>query len=172
MKEVWLGYRYFGYWYAMKMLTISPEKCQNCRSCELICSFTKIGEFNPNESAVVVLSYEDSAASIPVMCMHCEDAACMKVCPVSAISRDMFGAVTIDENKCVRCKMCTGACPLGNVFYSDIAKKIIKCDLCGGNPQCVRICPTGAIKYEEGNAANISKKKIVAAKFKDLFAEG
>ncbi len=155
----------------MKILTISPEKCQNCRSCELICSFNKIGEFNPNESAVVVLSYEESAVSMPVMCMQCEDAACMKICPVKAISRDENGAVISDSNKCVLCKMCVSVCPLGNVFYSSAAKKIIKCDLCGGDPQCVRICPTGAIQYVEGTAANINKKKIVAAKFKDLFAE-
>lgn len=156
----------------MKTLTISPEKCQNCRSCELICSFSKIGEFNPNESAVVVLSYDESSVSMPVMCMQCEDASCIKVCPVSALSRDGNGAVIADPNKCVLCKMCISACPLGNIFYSAIAKKIIKCDLCGGDPRCVRICPTGAIQYVEGNAANINKKKVVAAKFKDLFAEG
>jgi len=155
----------------MKILTISPEKCQNCRSCELICSFNKIGEFNPKESAVVVLSYEEAAISVPAMCMQCEDAACMKVCPVNAISRNEIGAVISDPNKCVACKMCISACPLGNISFSSVARKIIKCDLCGGDPQCARICPTGAIQYVEGTSANINKKKVVAEKFRDLFAE-
>ena len=155
----------------MKILTISPEKCLNCRSCELICSFNKIGEFNPRESAVIVLSYKESAISVPVMCMQCEDAACMKVCPVSAISRDEDGAVITDPNKCIACKMCISACPLGNISYSYVGKNIIKCDLCGGEPNCAKICPTGAIQYVEGTTANINKKKIVAAKFNDLFAE-
>lgn len=79
-----------------KILTISPDKCLSCRSCELICSFNKTGEFNPRESAVNVLAYEEAAISVPVMCMQCEDPACMKVCPVGAISRDENGAVVSD----------------------------------------------------------------------------
>lgn len=154
-----------------KILTISPDKCLNCRSCELICSFNKIGEFNPRESAVTVLLYEEAAISVPVMCMQCEDAACMKVCPVGAFSRDENGAVVTNRKKCFGCKMCISACPLGNISYSPIEKKIMKCDLCGGDPNCAKICPTGAIKYEDATMANISKKKVIAEKFKDLFAE-
>jgi Fe-S-cluster-containing dehydrogenase component len=25
--------------------------------------------------------------------------------------------------------------------------KVVKCELCGGNPQCVKYCATGAIEY-------------------------
>lgn len=154
-----------------KILTISPDKCLNCRSCELICSFSKIGEFNPRESAVSVLSYEESAISVPVMCMQCEDAACMKVCPVGAISRDQNGAVAADQKKCIVCKTCVSACPMGNITISTVKKGIIKCDLCGGDPKCAKICPSGAIQYDEDTTANIRKKKVIASKFRDLFAE-
>lgn len=150
---------------------VYPEKCINCRSCELACSFNKIGEFNPRESAVSVLLYEEAAIAVPVMCMQCEDAACMKVCPVGAMKRDENGAVVPDPQKCIACKMCVSACPLGNISFSSARKKIIKCNLCGGDPQCAKVCPSGAIEYIEGNTANISKKKIVASKFKDLFTE-
>lgn len=154
-----------------KFLTISPEKCQNCRSCELICSFNKIGEFNPRESAVNILFHEEAAISIPVMCLQCEDAACIKVCPVGAMTREASGAVVPDPNKCIGCKMCVSACPMGNAVYSTAHKRIVKCDLCGGDPQCAKICPSGAIQYVDAEVANISKKRIVAEKFKDLFAE-
>lgn len=154
-----------------KILTISPEKCIGCRSCELICSFNKTGEFNPQEAAVTVLSYEEAAISVPVMCMQCEDAACMKVCPVGAISRNNDGAVVTDGKKCIVCKMCISACPLGNISFSANARKIVKCDLCGGNPNCAQFCPAGAILYTEATTAGIKRKKAIAEKFKDLFGE-
>ena len=154
-----------------KILTISPEKCTNCRSCELICSFNKTAEFNPKESAVNVLFYEEAAISVPVMCMQCEDAACLKVCPVEAIQRDENGAVLPDTKKCIGCKMCISACPMGNITFSSVQKKIVKCNLCGGDPMCAKVCPSGAIQFVEGTSANINKKRILADKFKDLFAE-
>ena len=154
-----------------KILTISPEKCIGCRSCELICSFIKIGEFNPRESAVNVLSYEEVAISVPVMCMQCEDAACMNVCPVDAFSRDENGAVVSDSKKCIVCKLCISACPLGNISFSSAERQIVKCDLCGGDPNCAKVCPSGAIRFVDGSTANMNKKRMIAEKFKDLFAE-
>lgn len=150
---------------------ISPEKCLGCRSCELACSFGRDNEFNPKHAAVSVLTYEEAAISVPIMCMQCEDAACAKVCPVGAISRDENGAVVTDESKCIVCKMCISACPLGNISFNSVKRKVVKCNLCGGNPRCAQICPVGAIEYKEGNEANLSKKKAIAGKFKELFGE-
>lgn len=155
----------------VKFLTISPEKCIGCRSCEMMCSYAKLGEFNPREAAVKVVSYEEAAISVPVMCFQCEDAACMNVCPVGALSRDKNGAVVPNQKKCIACKLCISACPFGNVSFSSVKKKIVKCTLCGGHPNCVKICPTGAIQYVDGTTANINKKRVVAEKFKELFAE-
>lgn len=115
--------------------------------------------------------YEEAAISVPIMCMQCEDPACEKVCPVGAFWRDKNGAVISDPKKCIVCKLCVSACPMGNISVSPITKKIVKCTLCGGDPACVRVCPSGAIKYEDATTGNISKKKIIAEKFKDLFAE-
>ncbi len=137
----------------------------------MICSFNKIGEFNPREAAVNVLIYEEAAIAVPVMCMQCEEAACMKVCPVDAFSRDENGAVVPDPKKCLVCKLCVSACPLGNISFSATQKKIVKCNLCDGDPYCAKICPTGAIQYVDGSTANIDKKRIIADKFKELFAE-
>ena len=43
------------------------------------------------------------------------------------------------------CKVCTIACPFGTVNYNSDTGKVVKCDLCGGDPRCVPFCPTGAI---------------------------
>ena len=60
-----------------KQLMIKPEKCISCRTCELVCSFGHYQEFNPKLSNVTVMDYEKAAVTIPVMCMQCEEPACM-----------------------------------------------------------------------------------------------
>jgi Fe-S-cluster-containing hydrogenase component 2 len=154
-----------------KILMISPEKCIGCRTCELICSFNRDKEFNPKHSAVSVISYEEALISIPMMCMQCENPSCMKVCPAHAIVKMDNGAVVIDENKCIGCKMCVSACPLGNITYNSKNKKLIKCNLCNGSPKCAEFCPSGAIQYKETTPANLNKKKKIAEGFKELFGE-
>lgn len=144
-----------------KILMISPEKCINCGTCEAVCS----------NSGVDLVYFEEVEIAVPVMCMQCEDAACMKVCPKGAISRDENGAVLPDPQKCVACKMCISACPFGNISFNPQKKQIVKCNLCGGNPRCAKYCPTQAIHYEEDTLANKSKKRVVASKFKQLFEE-
>ena len=142
-----------------KILMISPKKCIDCKTCEAVC---------PN-SAVNVITFEEAEISVPIMCMQCEDAACMKVCPQRAVSRDENGAVVVDPKKCIGCKMCISACPLGNIHYNTRQKKIMKCNLCGSNPACVKYCPTRAIEYVDGTIENVTKKRIAASKFKELF---
>lgn len=144
-----------------KILTIFPENCTNCGTCEAVC---------PN-AGVDVIHFEEVGVSVPVMCLQCEDAACMKVCPKKAIIRDESGAVIPDMKKCIACKMCVSACPFGNITFSAAKKKIMKCDLCGGNPKCAKFCPSEAIQYVDDTKGNISKKRVVAAKFKELFIE-
>jgi len=153
-----------------KILVITPEKCTGCRTCELVCSFAKTHEFNPKTSRVSVFSYDEAAISVPMMCMQCEEPSCMAVCPLSAISKTEEG-VFIDDKKCIGCKMCVSACPLGNITFSAVEKKIVKCNLCDGNPQCAEFCPSGAIRFVEATPGNMNRKKAIAGKFKELFGE-
>jgi Fe-S-cluster-containing hydrogenase component 2 len=154
-----------------KILVISPEKCTSCRTCELACSFSHEKEFNPVKSRVSVLSFEKEGISVPIVCMQCDNAACVNVCPVGAISRnDETGAMVINQIACIKCKMCVNACPFGCTGYDDENHFIFKCDLCGGDPQCAQNCPSGAITFKDSNAANMTKKKLIASKLKDVFA--
>lgn len=95
----------------------------------------------------------------------------MKVCTAGAIARTAQGAVAVDEKKCIGCKMCISACPLGNIAYNSRERKVVKCDLCEGEPKCAEFCPSGAIQFKEGTPSNMNKKKIIAEKFKELFGE-
>ncbi|WP_367883613.1 4Fe-4S binding protein [Thermococcus peptonophilus] len=44
------------------------------------------------------------------------------------------GIRIVDDEKCIRCKMCTLVCPIGGVLYDYINHQMIRCDLCGGDP--------------------------------------
>lgn len=155
-----------------KLLTITPEKCTGCRTCELMCSFYHEREFNPVRARVTVITWEKDGCSVPMMCLQCSDAACMQVCPVGAVRRDPYtGAVLVDANRCIRCKMCTNACPFGNNSFDVELDRVLKCDLCGGDPQCAKYCPSGAISYVQDSVANAAKKRLAASKFKELFRE-
>jgi Fe-S-cluster-containing hydrogenase component 2 len=153
-----------------KQLVLKPEKCMGCRTCELVCSFRHNDQFNPTLAAVTVIDYEQQVVSIPVMCLQCEEACCLKVCPVHAISRDEAGAVVMDPKKCIVCKMCMHACPLGNISFSPLTRKVFKCDLCGGDPQCARFCASGAIGFLDP-VSDLDRKKAVADSFRDVFGE-
>lgn len=153
-----------------KLLVVNPDKCTSCRTCELMCSFGRVEVFNPCLSAVTVMDYEAALTSVPVMCMQCDEACCLKVCPVGAITRDESGVVAMNPDKCIVCKMCVSACPLGNISYSPAGRKVFKCDLCGGDPKCAKFCSSGAIQFVDPTEIP-DRKKAVAEKFKDVFGE-
>jgi carbon-monoxide dehydrogenase iron sulfur subunit len=83
-------------------------------------------------------------AEFPHFCVQCEDYPCVKACPQGALSvNKRTEAVQVDEGKCNACGVCIKACP-GRVPHLHPAKKtILICDLCGGKPQCAKVCQEG-----------------------------
>ncbi len=67
--------------------------------------------FNPRLHVV-----KTARLSVPVQCKHCENPACMAVCPVGAISQKEH-CVVIDTQKCMGCKSCMAACPLAPLIW-------------------------------------------------------
>jgi Fe-S-cluster-containing hydrogenase component 2 len=126
--------------------------------------------FNPKTAAVTVYDFERDAITIPVMCLQCDAASCAAVCPTHAINFDSDGRIQYDRERCIVCKLCVQACPLGNISYAPQTRKIVRCDLCDGEPQCAIWCHTGAITYSE-TGAHEDKKRAVAANLKAAMAE-
>lgn len=154
----------------MKQLIIKPEVCYGCRTCELVCSFGHYGQFNPKMANCKVFEYDQASVAIPSVCLQCEDAACMKICPVKAISRDENGAYVMDYNRCIGCKMCMNACPLGNISFHPSIRKVFKCDLCGGDPKCAKFCPSGAISFVDTDAES-DRRAALSETYKELIGE-
>ena len=144
-----------------KILMISHNKCTDCGTCESVCYSDAVN--------VIRIEDDDRAFSVSVMCMQCDDAACLEICPTGALSRDDTDTVVVDSGKCVGCKMCVAACPFGNIQYNSSKKRVMKCDMCGGSPDCVKYCPTQAIEFVYGTESNLKKKRVLASKFRGLF---
>jgi Fe-S-cluster-containing hydrogenase component 2 len=130
-----------------RKIVIRPESCIGCRSCALVCSYGHFKAISPKLASVKVYSMDDFT-EMPLMCMHCDDPECVKVCPTGALARnEKTGAVEIDHDKCIHCGKCVAACKLGNIHKA--FGLTIKCDLCGGFPKCAAVCPAGAIDFIE-----------------------
>jgi carbon-monoxide dehydrogenase iron sulfur subunit len=146
-----------------KVLVINYEKCTGCRLCELVCAVTHDGISNPARSRIKVMKWESEGLYIPMSCQQCQDAPCMNVCPVKAISRDeTLDYVKIDYNICIGCRACVSACPFGAMSYNSTDRKVFKCDLCEGDPQCVRFCEVNAIEYVDADDSSLLKKREAA----------
>jgi len=78
---------------------------------------------------------------VPHLCAQCNDYPCVDSCPVGALSTSTdTKAVLVDREKCTGCGACIRACP-GNVpFLHPGDDKATICDLCGGDPECVKVC--------------------------------
>lgn len=165
----------------------NPDKCIGCRTCMIACVVAHSEEnifykepdtinFNPKLDVI-----KTNKVSAPIQCRHCEDAPCAKVCPNKAISK-IDNVIKVDEKKCIGCKTCMMACPIGaidlatldisdeNKFY--FLEKMVanKCDFCISSeegPACVKVCPTQAFKIVKEDDIDISvkeRRKLAAVK--------
>lgn len=130
----------------MKALIVIAERCIGCRLCEIICSFTHEQVINPKKARLRVVRLHSEPIDVPIFCIQC--GLCVNVCPVNALSRDpKTGAIIVNNDKCVKCKRCLQVCPYGAIILDPTTGRPLICDLCNGNPACVNVCPTGALRY-------------------------
>jgi Fe-S-cluster-containing dehydrogenase component len=111
---------------------------------------------------------------LPVMCQHCSDPECIKVCPTQASHKAANGTVQIDKSKCIGCKLCVKACPYGTRTYNADTKVVEKCTLCqqltsqGKDPQCVSGCVGLARVYGDLDDPKSKVSKLLTASSKNV----
>ena len=151
------------------VLIFSPDRCTGCALCELICSLVHTETCNPERSRIRILRMEQKFVIIQMFCQQCEDAACIAACPVSAIEHnESTGTIKIDHELCIMCEDCLAACPFKGIYCDDIDEKIIACDLCGGDPKCVKYCETKAIEFLVKDSVATQKKKKSLQQLEEL----
>jgi len=131
------------------VIHIDYEKCTGCQSCTIACALKREGVCSLPLGRIQVSRWEAEGIHVPIVCQQCEDAPCMRVCPVSgALTRDPeTQVVTIDYDRCIGCRYCVLNCPFGAMLVNPITRRVMKCDHCEGDPVCVKFCYTKAIQY-------------------------
>jgi len=146
-----------------KVLKIDLQKCTGCRLCELVCSVQHDHVSNPMRSRIRVIKWESEGVYVPMACQQCEDAPCVAACPAKALRRNNeLGRVEIDYDLCIGCRTCVSVCPFGAMHFNARDRKVFKCDLCDGDPQCVKFCEVHAIEFVEVGDVSLNKGREAA----------
>lgn len=140
-------------------------RCIGCESCVWACKEANglsraDGAKKLSDTTYTTLERKGNV-NVRRQCMHCEEPACVSVCPVGALQKSASGAVTYDANKCMGCRYCMIACPFGIPKYEwqSVAPKVQKCTMCSERmgkgakePACTSVCPTGATVFGDRDA--------------------
>ena len=158
-------------------LVIDLDICVGCHACAVNCKewntggqmapLTDLNPYGKDQTGVwfnrihtfeveTADGQENMTTHFPRSCLHCEDAACVTVCPTGAsFKRQADGIVLVDESKCIGCKLCSWACPYGAREFDSDQGVMKKCTLCIDRiynenleeidrvPACVSTCPAG-----------------------------
>lgn len=154
-------------------MSIDPEKCSGCRLCEIACSIKHHGTSNTDFSRIRILHLTPSEKNIPLVCMACDDAPCIKVCPMNARLRETNGAVVTDQERCIGCRACIYICPIGSPSVNPNTHKTMTCDMCKGetSPWCVTACRfEGALKMVDAETSYKEKARKQAERITPAIA--
>ena len=146
---------------------IDVEKCENCNNCFLACKDEHCGNDWPGYAAAQprhghrwMNIHQRERGSFPVIdvaylpmpCMHCADAPCIRAASGGAVFRRPDGIVIIDAEKARGRKDLVTSCPYGAIWWNEEKSLPQKCTFCAHllddgwkAPRCVQACPTGAL---------------------------
>jgi len=150
---------------SQKYVVCNPDKCLGCGICEFVCSVVKDKSLAPSFSRIRQVNFEPTG-SMAIACLLCENPPCVIACPVEALVKEEKGLIRVDEHKCNGCGWCILACRFGAITLHPTKRVAMTCDLCDGDPECVKLCPfEGALIFstleEEAHKATKGTAKTV-----------
>jgi carbon-monoxide dehydrogenase iron sulfur subunit len=132
------------------------QRCSGCRTCEAVCTnYNNQGQTSSALARIILEKDYLEGEYEGNTCFQCVKPLCLLACPVAALQVDTASGTNariIDERVCIGCQQCVQAC--GSVFtpprprYDKERRVSMKCHLCLGEPQCVKFCPYGALRFE------------------------
>ena len=100
-------------------MIINLHDCVGCGMCDIVCKIENEvpqGVFMAYHQAELTGEFPKPRYKYrPIMCNHCENAACIKACPTGALYKDDTGITAIEATKCIACRACVPACPYGAI---------------------------------------------------------
>ena len=159
-------------------LIIDVAKCEECNNCFLACKDEhvdndflpySVGQPRHGHRWIDIVVKERGqfpvidVANLPVLCMHCDDAPCVRKSG-GAIYKMDNGIVIIDPGKARGQKEIVDFCPYGSVWWNEERQVAQKCTFCAHllaegwkEPRCVQACPTGAMRFIETEETQIQQ---------------
>jgi molybdopterin-containing oxidoreductase family iron-sulfur binding subunit len=127
---------------------------------------------------------------VPVLCNHCNNPPCTRVCPTQATwRRESDGLVMMDWHRCIGCRYCIVACPYGSrsfnwrdprphikgevkIEYPTRMRGVVeKCTFCeerlakGLQPACVEACQHGEMAFGNLEDPNSEVRHLLRENF-------
>jgi [DsrC]-trisulfide reductase subunit O len=192
-------------------MVVDLKKCQHekgCHKCSDAChGVHNVPDFSSNPKHEVKWIWKESFAhaltehthqymgeelkhaKLPVLCNHCENPPCTRVCPTKATwKRTQDGIVMMDWHRCIGCRYCIAACPYGSrsfnwknpregiekissEFPTRSTGVVEKCTFCeerlakGQMPACVEACDKGALVFGDLSDPDSEVRKLLREKF-------
>jgi len=124
-----------------------------------------------------------------VLCNHCDNPPCVRVCPTQATwRREQDGIIMMDWHRCIGCRYCVVACPYGSrsfnwrdprphidkidpEFPTRSRGVVEKCTFCeerivkGQKPACVEACKYGALVFGDLEDPNSEVREVLSNRF-------
>ena len=174
-------------------LVIDLDTCVGCHACAVNCKewntgghsapltdlepygedplgvwFNRVHTFEAGDGA------EGRTVNFPKSCLHCDEPACVTVCPTGAsYKREEDGIVLVNPDTCIGCKLCSWACPYGAREYDYTDGVMKKCTMCIDRiynenleevdrvPACVSTCPASARHFGDLGDPNSEVSQLV-----------
>lgn len=189
-------------------MVVDPSKCDGCTACMDACHRVhNVPHFHEHKIEVKWIWKEKGEhvffeqteefggaklrkLDVPVLCNHCDNPPCVKVCPTKATFKREDGIVMMDSHRCIGCKYCMVACPYGARSFNavdprrglDMSKAnpdfptrsrgvVEKCNFCvdrlakGIIPACVDACKNKALVFGDLEDPNSEVRKILGSRF-------
>jgi len=135
----------------MPALVVQNKTCLGCRLCEQWCAWQHSGAANPARARLHVRRLHEHYVNAVTVCIQCVEPACVAACPQEALQRDArTGGLRLNAEACILCGACALECVTGVLHLDPVTELPLACDLCGGDPQCVRHCPEGVLAVLDG----------------------
>jgi len=183
-------------------MAVDTTKCTGCNECAVAChkghNVPNVGNSKQEVKWIWQENYEGAFPELShnyvdegmkkrpfmLLCNHCENPTCVKVCPTQATFRRPDGIVMMDYHRCIGCRYCMTGCPYGarslnfneprdflkeiNPEFPTRVKGVVeKCNFCeerlaiGKKPLCVEACRYQALTFGDLADANSEIRKLL-----------